>query len=336
MKMASCSTLEVFDQSPPTHPAAMPTSHRAPEDLSPLEAKDWMSDFIERIAEVPHPELTGLLDFVLAQNSSPCGRRRLFRARRNVSYLVSQLNQADWETGDDGEHTEPMAVISGPNDSTEQAVSRVKLLSQPFDEFLSDALSQIEGLDGPNDAEELTFRNMSDLTDGTGAIESNHGHKLIDKLNRVGQSQQKVSLHYAMTATEFTRWFESKIQHFTPLTRKDDEANLRSTLLQKFPGRRLAERRQALTRCLMQGRKWNKLVQKFGYGILFMKPMQLAVLTNGDVNKLIELLPNSSEKMFVIGLLNAQFDHLRMEGRLNVKGFLNELHRKFPDLDLID
>ncbi|KAH7115790.1 hypothetical protein B0J13DRAFT_572005 [Dactylonectria estremocensis] len=233
MKMASCSTLEVFHQSPPTRPAAMPTSHCAPEDLSPLEAKDWMSDFIKRIAKVPHNELKILLDLVLAQNSSPDERQRLVQARRNVSYLMSQLNQADWETGDDGEHTEPMAVISGPNDSTEQAVSRVKLLSQPFDEFVSDALSQIEGLDGLNDAEEFTFRNMSDLTDGTGAIESNHGHKLIYQLKRIDQSQQKVSFHYAMAATEFTRWFESTIQQFPPLTRKDDEANLRSTLHQK-------------------------------------------------------------------------------------------------------
>ncbi|KAH6980517.1 hypothetical protein EDB80DRAFT_692279 [Ilyonectria destructans] len=135
-----------------TRPAAMPTSHCAPEN--------WMSDFIKKIALAPHDELRTQLGFLLAQNSSP-HERRLFQARQKVFHFISQLNQTDRETGDDGEHTQPKGQNIDPI-QTEQAVSRVKLIRQSFDEFVCDAESQVEGLSDPNDTEKFIFTKMSD------------------------------------------------------------------------------------------------------------------------------------------------------------------------------
>lgn len=228
-----------------------------------------MSDFFKKIALAPHDELRTQLGFLLAQNSSPHERQRLFQATQKVFHFISPLNQTDRETGDDGERTQPKGQNIDPI-QTEQAVSRVKLIRQSFDGFVCDAKSQVEGLSDPNDTEKFIFTKMSDPTGGTGAIESN-GHQLISQLNRVGQSQQRGSLYYAMTAVKFIRWFESTIQQ-SPQT-QNAEAELRRKLLQPPSRTGLRQRRLALTRYLMQGRKWNKLVQRFGYGILLMQPM---------------------------------------------------------------
>ncbi|TWU70448.1 hypothetical protein ED733_000458 [Metarhizium rileyi] len=124
------------------------------------------------------------------------------------------------------------------------------------------------------------------------------------------------------------RSYSSKAQQLSKLLSRSQQVSARilvssnnSTTGQK------EQQRKNLNTHLARGRKWARLIEKLGLGILFKKAWKLAKSPDPVIDQIIKEISSNPKKMTVIQLLGEQVELFLQTGRTNTDWFRNSLEK---------
>jgi hypothetical protein len=233
--------------------------------------------------------------------------------------------------------------------SREPCSYRCGLIDQDADDFVQESQEQIRLFASFGNSEE-TYKHLLDLLndDMTDPQEcearwSNCSEWLY--ILESGYSERKRgTIRYAVTAIAFARWHASQVRLVAgEITAQQASQQVSARIL--GPHRREQQRKRLGTH-LARGRKWLRLVQGFGSGILFKEAWfesrsryyerankltcdrKLAKSPESVVDKVIKELPNNPRKMTVLRLLGDQMTLLLQGGATNPELFREKLHKE--------
>ncbi|KAH7131174.1 hypothetical protein EDB81DRAFT_888461 [Dactylonectria macrodidyma] len=235
------------------------------------------------------------------------------------------------------------ATLPRQTDDCEQG--RLDLLDQAIDDFINDSHEQIRQFSTRGNSQE-TYKALFDSL-GHGATEAGEdrtrwsdGSEWVSLLEAGHGERHKGTIRYALTAIAFARWHASQVQLVDgPTTAQKATQEVSARILGPKPEddenkKGWERRRKKLSTHLARGRKWSRLVEELGSGILLKNAWRLAKSPESALNTLVRELPGSPEKMTVLRLLADQMTLLMETGRTNPDKFRYDLESEgLPFLD---
>ncbi|KAI1642169.1 uncharacterized protein F4817DRAFT_321089 [Daldinia loculata] len=131
--------------------------------------------------------------------------------------------------------------------------------------------------------------------------------------------RRRSSIHYALTAMALSRWYDGQARRYS-LKPRAAATEVSRRLLGEPPKDSTQKigwelRRKRLTTHLTRGRKWAKLVDSLGFGILFKDAWTLVKTDEPLLMRIIACLQMCPEKMCILQLLGEQMDLLLEHGQ---------------------
>ncbi|KAF4468233.1 hypothetical protein FALBO_4852 [Fusarium albosuccineum] len=242
--------------------------------------------------------------------------------------------------------TDPREVATqktpSPAQTAQEAVSsesshklRPTLLEQSVVDFIAERYQQIWQFSLPGNSPD-TYKALFDSL----RIEADNEEVWSDgsrwmALVKAGDSDRCMgSIRYALTACGFARWHKSQVVW---LERAAGMATQKATnavferMLGHRPEKAGAEQegwkrqRQRLSTHLTRGKKWLRLLDAFGWGILFKDAWDLVKSRDVELDILIQEGPHQLQKMAILRLLEEQMTSLLSTGKTNPEEFRQQL-----------
>ncbi|KAJ4171567.1 hypothetical protein NW754_013336 [Fusarium falciforme] len=211
------------------------------------------------------------------------------------------------------------------------------LLDQAVDDFVQDSHEQIRQFTSPGNSRE-TYKVLFDsLGNETNEVEEERtrwsdGSEWVFLLEAGYGERHKGTICYALTAIAFARWHTSQVQLVDGATTAQKAAQeVSARILGPKPDgdennrKGWERRRKRLGTHLTRGRKWSRLVEELGSGILLKDAWQLSKSPEPALDTLVKELPGSPEKATVLRLLADQMTLLIETGRTNPDKFRYDL-----------
>ncbi|KPA38771.1 hypothetical protein FLAG1_08395 [Fusarium langsethiae] len=196
------------------------------------------------------------------------------------------------------------------------------LLDQVIGDFIHDSYEQVRRFNLPGNSQETYKALFDSLPTRATQVDREQkdeilwsgGSQWVSLLEAGYGERQKGTIAYALTALSFARWHASQVQLIDGATTTQGAAQgVSARILGPRPrpedenGLRVWERsRKKLNTHLARGRKWARLVEELGIGILLKNPWQLAKSSQPQLDILIRGLLGDPEKMTVLELLTDQ------------------------------
>ncbi|KAL7757078.1 hypothetical protein ACKLNR_014071 [Fusarium oxysporum f. sp. zingiberi] len=213
------------------------------------------------------------------------------------------------------------------------------LVSQSTEDFIRESQYEVSCF-GSAENSEGTYQSLLDLIDGDAVIGERQeeearwtdGAEWLSLLESGRNDRKKGTICYAITAIAFARWHATQVRLV-----KDDTTSQQAS--QQVSARilnshsdndmpRREKQRKKLNTHLARGRKWLRLAEALGLGILFRKAWKLAKSSESVVNAIIEKVPYDKKKMTVLRLLGDQMRLLLRTGRTSTDLFRNDLEKQ--------
>ncbi|KAF4948049.1 hypothetical protein FSARC_13842 [Fusarium sarcochroum] len=164
------------------------------------------------------------------------------------------------------------------------------------------------------------------------------GSQWASLLGAGNKFRRQGTLCYALTAVAFARWHASQVQLVNnPTTPQEAAQEVSERILRSRLGprdensRKDWERgRKSLNTHLTRGRKWSRLVEELGSGILFKNAWKLAKSSQQELDILCRDLPKDKTKTTVLRLLADQMVILLQTGKTNPGVFREHLETDGP------
>ncbi|KAM5349963.1 hypothetical protein ACJ41O_006468 [Fusarium nematophilum] len=214
------------------------------------------------------------------------------------------------------------------------------LLDQAVDDFVQHSHEQIQQFSSPGNSREtykVLFGSLGNEANEVGEERTrwSDGSEWISLLEAGYRERHKGTIRYALTAITFARWHTSQVQLIDGATTAQKAAQeVSARILGPKPdgdenNRKGWERhRKRLGTHLARGRKWSRLVEQLGSGILLKNAWYLAKSPEPALDTLVKELPGSLEKATVLRLLADQMTLLMETGRTNPDKFRYDLERE--------
>ncbi|KAM5354951.1 hypothetical protein ACJ41O_001597 [Fusarium nematophilum] len=211
------------------------------------------------------------------------------------------------------------------------------LLDQAVDDFVHDSHEQIRQFSSRGNSRETykaLFDSLGNEANETGEERTrwSDGSEWVSLLEAGHGERHKGTICYALTAIAFARWHTSQVRLVDGATTAQKAAQeVSARILGPKPEddennrKEWERRRKRLGTHLTRGRKWSRLVEELGSGILLKNAWQLAKSPELALETLVKGLPGSPEKATVLRLLADQMTLLMETGRTNPDKFRYDL-----------
>ncbi|KAI1499785.1 hypothetical protein F5X99DRAFT_410703 [Biscogniauxia marginata] len=201
--------------------------------------------------------------------------------------------------------TQLPAPETGPSDSEIEisVESSMSIVFQSDLDFVHESLHQIDCFELCNNSTD-TYRDIfASLKepDSNKRYENMDGAKWNEVLGKAERDRQKGAIYYALTAIALSRWHLGKAWN---------------------------KKRKTLNTYLVRGRKWSKLEEAFGYGILFKYVWKLGKSADDTICDIISRLGKNPTKLGVLKLLGDQVTLLLHTGRTQLSVFRERLEEQ--------
>lgn len=248
--------------------------------------------------------------------------------------------QPDFEeataTGDDTSPTQP------------ENIHRWDLADQSIDDFINESFLQIKELSCINSTTEANIALLDSLTQGyQEALAWSDGSQWAALVENGFVDRNKGTIRHVLQAVAFAKWHSGQVK----LVEGSNAKNASQEVSQRVLGHRIEgelgkkaweRRRKNLSTHLTRGRKWVRLTEELGYGILFKNPWYATVLpsyfsvhslscrklaksTEGYLQDLILRLKADQDKMSILQVLSQQLRPLLETGRTDLISFQRSL-----------
>ncbi|KAM0361050.1 hypothetical protein ACHAO7_011477 [Fusarium culmorum] len=166
-----------------------------------------------------------------------------------------------------------------------------------------------------------------------GEVAWSDGSQFVSRLESANATREKGPIWSALSAIDFVAWHKSQVQLLNDAKTAQEATQEVSARVIKW---KLGERNEAnnkawernrkrLNTDLTRGRKWFRITQKLGLGILFREAWGIGKSSDSKLEKLANNLANDKEKMTVLGLLDRQMDTFAETGKTNLGTFCEQL-----------
>ncbi|EXA28814.1 hypothetical protein FOVG_19607 [Fusarium oxysporum f. sp. pisi HDV247] len=243
----------------------------------------------------------------------------------------SNMNSSSDQRDHDGEHTAESDL--SPRDPD--------IIAQSIDDFIQESQDEISYFSSAENSER-TYQILSALIDGDAVLGDEpqeearwtDGAEWLSLLESGRKDRKKGTICYAITAVAFARWHATQVRLLgDEVTSQQASQQVSARILDSHTDgdtKRREKQRKKLNTHLARGRKWLRLVDALGMGILFRKAWKLAKSPESVINVIVDKMPDDEKKMIVLRLLGDQIKLLLQTGRTNTDTFCNGL--KMPEL----
>lgn len=153
------------------------------------------------------------------------------------------------------------------------------LLSQSVKDFIDDSHEQIRKFSVPGNTAE-TYRALLQLLskDTDEQLDWTDGNQWSALVASGDSDRGQGSIRYALTAVAFARWYTVQMQSLERAAARKADRGIAREVMERVLGspsgkeRDWEQRRRRLATHLTRGRKWSRLVDSFGLGILLKDP----------------------------------------------------------------
>ncbi|KAK7407901.1 hypothetical protein QQX98_009912 [Neonectria punicea] len=230
-----------------------------------------------------------------------------------------------------------MGVVASGASRNDCEQSYLDLLDQAIDDFVNKSHEQIQQFSSPGNSRETykaLFDSLGNEADEAGQDRTrwSDGSEWVSLLEAGHGERHQGTICYALTAIAFTRWHASQVRLVDgAATAQKAAQEVSARILGPNPkdgennNKGWERRRKKLGTHLTRGRKWSRLVEELGSGILLKNAWRLAKSPESALDTLIRELPGSPEKMTVLRLLADQMALLLETGRTNPDKFRDDL-----------
>ncbi|KAF4436972.1 hypothetical protein FACUT_6009 [Fusarium acutatum] len=240
----------------------------------------------------------------------------------------SSSNSSNDQRDHDGEHTaEPDISPQVPY-----------IIAQSIEEFIQESQDEISYFSSAENSEK-TYQILSALIDGDAVLDDepqeearwSDGAEWLSLLESGRKDRKKGTICYAITAVAFARWHATQVRLFgDEVTGQQASQQVSARILDSYTDGDMKKRekqRKKLNTHLARGRKWLRLVEALGMGILFKQAWyllsKLAKSPEPVIDVIVDTMPD--DKMIVLRLLGDQMKLLLQTGRTNTDSFCNDL-----------
>ncbi|KAI1416924.1 hypothetical protein F5Y13DRAFT_204285 [Hypoxylon sp. FL1857] len=195
-----------------------------------------------------------------------------------------------------------------------------QMVTQSNAEFARESINQVDNFKLPRSSLQTYKTIFTSLKpEKCGKVKWSDGSEWMVLVEAALHDRRRSSIQYALTAMAFSRWYSSQ-KELSTLPPRAAASEVSGRLLGLAPEDESAKtawerRRKNLTTHLTRGRKWTKLVEQLGFGILFKSAWTLAKADDHSLTELITLLQESSVKMLILRLLGEQMGILLETGQ---------------------
>ncbi|KAI8960022.1 hypothetical protein F5Y11DRAFT_349953 [Daldinia sp. FL1419] len=194
------------------------------------------------------------------------------------------------------------------------------MATQPNAEFAMESLSEIQDFKLPDnslDTYKAIFASLKrEQQDESVWSDGSEWKGLVETAFR---GRRRSSIHYTLTAMALSRWYDGQARRYSLKPRAAATEVSRRLLGQppKDSSQKIGWelRHKRLTTHLTRGRKWAKLVDSLGFGILFKDAWMLVKADESLLMRIIACLQICPEKMCILQLLGEQMDLLLEHGQ---------------------
>ncbi|RYP66165.1 hypothetical protein DL771_007941 [Monosporascus sp. 5C6A] len=195
------------------------------------------------------------------------------------------------------------------------------MTTQSDSNFASESFDQVEKFKLPVDSSQ-TYRDIyaslkQERRDETRWSDGSEWKNLVETAY---QDRQRSSIQYAVTAIGFSRWYGGQVQLLSTTLAPKDAAQVVTRRLLGMAREDVSKEwwkqlRNSFHTHLTRGRKWARLVDELGFGILFKNVWALAKTVDSSLTELVARLKESPGKMSILRLLGKQMDMFQEDGR---------------------
>ena len=139
-------------------------------------------------------------------------------------------------------------------------------------DFAALAFKQVEGFGLTEDTQETYKDLFSRLTAVRDAVHVSDGSQLLSLAKSAVVKKNKSTIYYALTSIELHRWHDREVLRLDGLKRKAAAEQVTTNLL-RLEGvtEPSTDQRKSVNTHLTRGKKWARLVDEVGFGILLMR-----------------------------------------------------------------
>ncbi|EGU73847.1 hypothetical protein FOXB_15642, partial [Fusarium oxysporum f. sp. conglutinans Fo5176] len=198
------------------------------------------------------------------------------------------------------------------------------IIAQSIEDFIQESQDEISHFSSAENSER-TYQIFSGLIDGDAVLGDEpqeearwtDGAEWLSLLESGRKDRKKGTICYAITAVVFARWHTTQVSARILSSHTDNDTTRRE------------KQRKKLNTHLARGRKWLRLVEALGMGILFKKAWyklsKLAKSPEPVIDVIVKKILDDAKKMIVLRLLGDQMKLLLQTGRTNTDSFRNGL-----------
>ncbi|KPA36875.1 hypothetical protein FLAG1_10333 [Fusarium langsethiae] len=213
------------------------------------------------------------------------------------------------------------------------------LINQTTDSFVRESYEAVERFSFADSSQETNKAVLASIRHRmkqhhNGNMSWSDGSQFVFRLDVGNGMRDKGPVWGAISAIDFVGWHKSQVQLLLSDTKTAQEATqevservIRCKLGVKDENneKEWERNRKRLNTDLARGRKWSRLAEDLGLGILFKDVWGLGKSKESDLKKLTKDLVSNREKMIVLSLLDQQMDIFSQTGKTDLGNFRKSL-----------
>ncbi|KAF5966015.1 hypothetical protein FCOIX_12690 [Fusarium coicis] len=251
---------------------------------------------------------------VMPQLATPDPESELQSSMVSPSKMDLSSDQRDQE----GDHTAESDPSSRDPD----------IIAQSIEDFIQASQDEISYFSSAENSERTYQLLLALIEEPQEEARWTDGAEWLSLLESGRRDRKKGTIHYAITAIAFTRWYATQVRlcgDEIPSQQASQQVSARILSSHADNDKMRRKKQKKLHTHLARGRKWLRLVEALGMGILFKNTWKLAKAPELVINVIVEKMPNDEKKMVVLRLLEDQMRLLLQTGRTNTDTFCNGL-----------